>query len=448
MKRTFQAVTAVALLALSAGFARADDWPQWLGPQRDSIWRETGIIDKFPDGGPKVKWRAPVAGGYSGPAVAGGRVFVTDYSRSEGKNTNSPNGRDRLAGKERVLCFDAAEGKLLWKHEYDCTYNISYSCGPRCTPTVSGGKVYTLGAEGMLLCLDAARGTPLWSKDLKKEYKVETPLWGFCGHPLVDGQKLICLVGGEGSVAVAFDKDTGNELWRALSSKEPGYCPPTLIESNGKRQLLIWHPESINSLDPETGKSYWSVPLEPRYGMSISAPRKLDDYLFASGIGDTGAVLKLGLVKLGDKPAADVVWRGRRDTAVYCANSTPFLEKDTIYGCDCNTGALRAVKLDTGERLWETFVPTTGKNRAQHGTAFIVKNGDRFFLMSETGQLFIARLTPKAFEEIGHAKLLEPTGVAFGRDVLWSHPAFANRCIYARNDKELICVSLAAEDNR
>jgi hypothetical protein len=182
--------------------------------------------------------------------------------------------------------------------------------------------------------------------------------------------------------------------------------------------------------------------------MSISAPRKLDDYLFASGIGDTGAVLKLGLLKLGDKPAADVVWRGTRDTAVYCANSTPFLENVTIYGCDCNTGALRAVKLDTGERLWETFVPTTGKNRAQHGTAFIVKNGDRFFLMSETGQLFIARLTPKAFEEIGHAKLLEPTGVAFGRDVLWSHPAFANRCIYARNDKELICVSLAAEDNR
>jgi len=441
MNRAFHAVAIVAMFALSPSFVRADDWPQWLGPQRDSIWRETGILDKFPDGGLKVKWRVPIAGGYAGPAVAEGRVFVTDYVRGEGKNTNSPTGRDRLTGKERVLCFDAAEGKPLWKHEYECPYNISYSCGPRCTPTVHGGRVYALGAEGNLLCLDAAKGTVLWSKDLKKEYKVETPMWGFCGHPLVDGQKLICLVGGEGSIAVAFDKDTGKELWKALSAKEPGYCPPTIIESSGRRQLLIWHPESINSLDPETGKSYWSVPLEPKYGMSISTPRKLDDYLFASGIGEIGALLKLGT----DKPGADVVWRGKRDTAVYCANSTPFLENGTIYGCDCMTGAFRAVKLDTGERLWETFAPTTGKNRGPHGTAFIVKNGDRFFLMSETGQLIIARLTPKAFEETGRAKLLEPTGVAFGRDVLWSHPAFANRCIFARNDKELICVSLAAD---
>jgi len=198
------AVAIVALFALSPSFVRADDWPQWLGPQRDSIWRETGILNKFPEGGPKVKWRVPITGGYAGPAVAEGRVFVTDYVRSEGENTNNPVGRDRLGGKERVLCLDAAEGKLLWKHEYDCIYNISYTTGPRCTPTVHSGKVYTLGAEGNLLCLDAAKGSVLWSKDLKKEYRVETPLWGFCGHPLVDGQKLICLVGGEGSVGVAF----------------------------------------------------------------------------------------------------------------------------------------------------------------------------------------------------------------------------------------------------
>lgn len=432
-------IVVLALLWTVAAAARADDWPQWLGPERDSVWRETGIVDRFDKGGPPVRWRVPVAGGFAGPAVARGRVYLTDYQTLEGKNTSSPDVRDRLTGKERVLCFQAATGKLLWKHEYDCPYHISYPAGPRCTPTVHDGKVYTLGAEGNLVCLDADTGQLRWAKDLKKEYRVETPIWGFCGHPLVDGQKLICLVGGEGSVAVAFDKDTGRELWRALSAREPGYCPPTLIEAGGRRQLLIWHAEAINSLDPDSGQLHWSVPLEPRYGMSITAPRRWGDYLFASGIGDTAAVLRLA----ADRPVAEVVWRGTRDNAVYCANSTPFLEEGVIYGCDCQQGCLRAVNLRTGERLWETFAPTTGKDRARHGTAFLVKNGNRFFLMSETGHLIIARLSRSGYEEISRAFLLPPTGVAFGRDVLWSHPAFADRCIFARNDKELVCASLA-----
>src|SRR5262249_8774923 len=161
-----------------------------------------------------VKWRVPIEGGYSGPAVAGGRVYVMDYLRSEGKVTNNPGARDKLAGKERVLCLSAADGKQIWKHEYDCPYDISYSSGPRCTPTVHDGKVYTLGAEGDLFCLDADKGALLWSKQFKKDYKAATPMWGFCAHPLVEGKKLICLVGGEGTTAVAFDKDTGKELWK------------------------------------------------------------------------------------------------------------------------------------------------------------------------------------------------------------------------------------------
>jgi outer membrane protein assembly factor BamB len=305
---------------------------------------------------------------------------------------------------------------------------------------VSGGKVYTLGAEGNLVCLDAVKGTVVWAKDLKKEYKIKAPMWGFCGHPLVEGQRLFCLVGGKDSVAVALDKDTGKVLWRALSAKEPGYCPPTLIEAGGKKQLLIWDAESLNSLSPVTGNLYWSVPLAPLYGMSIAAPRQLGDYLFAGGIGEVGALLKLDR----EKPGAAVVWRGKKDNAVYCGNSTPFLEDGMIYGADCGLGALRGVRLETAERLWETFAPTTGgTRRASHGTAFLVKNGERFFLLAETGHLIIAKLSPKGYEESSRCKLLEPTGSAFGRAVLWSHPAFADRCVFARNDKELICVSLA-----
>jgi outer membrane protein assembly factor BamB len=418
----------------------ADDWPQWMGPGRDDVWKETGIVEKFSEGGPKVLWRTPIAGGYSGPAVVAGRVYVTDYIRQAGELQNNPGGRNELQGTERVLCLDAKTGKEIWKHEYDCPYAISYASGPRATPTVHAGKVYTLGAEGNLFCFDAAQGTILWQKDLRRTYKTESPIWGFCGHPLVDGKRLICLVGGEGSVAVAFDKDTGSELWKALSTPDAGYCPPTMINAGGKRQLLIWHPQALNALNPETGEVYWSEPLVPQYGMSIAAPRQSGDYLFASGIGSCAALFKLDRTK----PAAEVVWDGTPNTAVFCANSTPLIEGGVIYGNDCQVGNLRAVKLESGERLWETFQPTTGgERRASHGTAFITQNGDRYFLFSETGDLVIARLTPEKYEELSRANLLEPTSECFGRTVVWSHPAYANKCIFARNDKEIICASLA-----
>lgn len=420
---------------------RADDWPQWLGPQRDSVWRETGVINAIPPSGLPIRWRVPVSLGYSGPAVANGRVFVTDYVRSEGKLGNNPSVRNVLQGRERIQCFDSRTGKLIWKHVYDCPYRISYPSGPRATPTVHAGRVYVLGAEGHLHCLQAEDGSVVWSKDLQHDYKAKTPIWGFCGHPLIDGQKLICLVGGPGSVAVAFDKDTGRELWRALSAADAGYSPPTMITAGGKRQLLIWHSESLNSLNPETGAVYWSQPLKPNYGMSIMAPRKSGDLLFASGIGNVGAVLRLS----ADKPAADVLWRGTRQTGVYCANSTPVIDNGTIYGVGCQQGQLRAVELQTGKRLWESFAPTTGKRRAGHGTAFLVKHQQQFFLFNEAGDLIVARLTPAGYEERGRFHVLEPTGEAFGRQVVWSHPAFAQRCLFARNDKELVCVSLASE---
>jgi len=426
---------------------RADDWPQWMGPRRDGVWREAGVVKAIPAGGLPVKWRVEVKGGYSGPAVANGRVYLTDYERTAGELANAPNDRTLLAGRERILCLDAASGRLLWKHEYDCPYAISYASGPRCTPTVADGKVYVLGAEGNLTCLDALTGRLIWAKDFKKDYAAPTPIWGFCGHPLVDGRQLICLVGGEGSVAVAFDKDSGKELWRSLSASESGYCPPTLIESAGVRQLMIWDADNLNSLEPATGRLLWSQPLKPAYGMSIMAPQVADTkqgrVLFASGIGRVGALFSLAATE----PAARVIWRGEPKTAVYCANSTPFIAGDVLYGCDCETGFLTAVDLTTGDRLWETGGPTMGSRRGRHGTAFLVRQepseAGRTWLFSETGDLILARLTPEKYEELGRVHLLDPTNECFGREVVWSHPAFANRCIFARNDRELVCGSLA-----
>lgn len=433
--------TGCVILCLAGGTA-ADDWPQWMGPRRDAEWRETGIIEKFPAGGPQVLWRIPIAGGYAGPAVAGDRVYVTDFQTNADINSlNEPGKRPQLKGKERVLCRDAKTGREIWTHAYDCQYAISYPAGPRCTPTVHEGKVYALGAEGHLFCLDAEQGTVLWSKDFKKDFQAKTPVWGFCGHPLVDGKKLICIVGGAAGVAYAFDKDTGQELWHALTASEPGYAPPTMIEAGGVRQLLIWHADDINSLNPETGTVYWSFPLKPDFGMSIMAPRKSGDYLFAGGIRFHSLLLKLS----ADKPEATEVWRGTPKTSLNPVNATPYILDGILYGAD-QPGQFRAVKLETGERLWETYLPVTGEAAGRpinSGTAFVVRNGERFFLFGETGHLIIARLSPKGYEEISRWKMLEPTGAAFGRSVVWSHPAFAHKCVYARNDKELVCASLA-----
>jgi outer membrane protein assembly factor BamB len=431
-------------LLVSASTLVADDWPQWLGPRRDAVWRETGIIEKFPEKGPDIKWRTPVGAGYSGPAVANGRVYLTDRMLSEGKkNPADPFARGSIPGKERVLCLDARDGRILWKEEYDCPYSMSYPAGPRATPLVDGGKVYALGAEGNLLCLDTESGKVSWSLDFNDAYKIPTPLWGFAAHPLVDGNKLICIVGGNGSTVVAFDKNTGKELWRALSAKEPGYCPPMIYEAQGKRQLIIWHPEAVNSLNPETGEVYWSEKWEIRSGLSIPTPRKWNDYLFLTAFYNGGRMFRFNQ----DKPGVTLVWASKKtsetDTdTLHSIMPTPFIENGYIYGV-CSYGELRCLKAETGERVWETLAATTSDNKkTRWANAFLIKNGDRFFLPNEKGDLIIAKLAPDGYHEISRAHLLEPTNNNPGRDVVWSHPAFANGCIYARNDKELICANL------
>ncbi len=287
----------------------------------------------------------------------------------------------------------------------------------------------------------------LWSRDLKKDFNLKTPLWGFAGHPLIDGPKLICLVGGDGSVVVAFDKDTGKELWRALSAKEPGYAPPMIYEFAGKRQLIVWHPEAVNALDPETGKVIWSYPLTPpiRSAMSIPSPRQAGDRLFLTSFYNGSVMLRVD----SDKPS--LIWQSKKvsetDTdGLHGVMATPWLEDGYIYS-PCSYGQFRCLKAETGERIWETFQPTTGKSM-RWGNTFIVKHGDRCFLFSETGDLIIAKLTPEKYEEISRAHLLDPTNRDPGRLVVWSHPAFANQSVYARNDQEIVCASLAADGGR
>lgn len=437
-----RSISVVAVMFTSM-LATAADWPQWMGPNRDDVWSETGIVEKFPDGGPKVLWRKSINGGFAGPAVANGKVYVTDYLRSAGDEKPAPTKRNDLKGKERVLCLDAKSGHEIWKHEYDCNYAISYPAGPRCTPTVDNGKVFALGAMGDLFCLDADKGTVIWSKNLPKEYKAPVPLWGYASHPLVHKNLLICMVGGEGSAAVAFEKDTGKEVWKALNTAEIGYSPPTLIEAGGVTQLLIFHGRSLNSLNPENGKPYWSEPLATAYSMAIMAPRKDGEFLFAGGHSGKSLGLKLDATK----PAVTKAWDGSRTIGLAPVSGTPFVENGIVYGIDGN-GVFRAMRIATGERLWATSKPVNGKDGERggnEGATFVTKNGDRFFIFGENGDLVIAKLTPEKYDEISRAKLLDPVGVGLGRSVVWSHPAYADKCVFARNDKEIVCASLAAK---
>ena len=432
----------VTLRAVSV--SQADDWPQWMGPKRDGVWREKGIVKAFPETGPKVLWRVPIGAGYTGPAVAGGRVYVMDRQKPDpNAGPRDPFQRGSIPGSERILCLNEANGEILWKLEYNCPYTMSYPAGPRATPVVNDGKVFALGAEGNLFCLDASKGTKLWSHEFKKEYGLDTPLWGFSASPLLDGQKLISLVGGEGSTVVAFEKNTGKELWRALSAKEPGYCPPMIYEAGGTRQLIIFHPQAINSLDPETGKIYWTLPYTARSGLTVPIPRMSGNRLFLTTFYNGPMMLNLDT----EKPGASVLWKGKSSSemktdGLHSIIASPFFEGDYIYGV-CSYGQLRCLKAETGERVWETFKATSGEKEARWANAFLIKNGDRFFIPNEKGDLIIAKLSPEGYQEISRTHLLVPTNHDPGRMVVWSHPAFANRCIYARNDKEIVCASLA-----
>ena len=252
------------------------------------------------------------------------------------------------------------------------------------------------------------------------------------------------MAGGENTAVVALNKETGKEVWAALNTPEIGYSPPTLIKAGGVTQLLIFHGKSINSLNPETGSLYWSEPLATSFSMAIMAPRKAGDFLFAGGHRGRSLGLKLD----ASKPSVTKAWQGSRTTGLAPVSGTPFVEDGIAYGIDGN-GIFRAMRVATGERLWGTSRPVNGKDNENRGpnegATFVTRNGDRFFIFGENGDLVIARLSPESYEEISRTKLLDPVGVGLGRSVVWSHPAYADKCVFARNDQEIVCVSLVAK---
>jgi outer membrane protein assembly factor BamB len=443
-------LASLASVLMLGNHALALDWPQWFGPKRDGVWREQGLIEKFPAAGASIVWRMPLGSGYSGPAVAGDRVYVLDRVRAVGPDGKPLSGKQGIQGREGLLCLNAADGKVIWRHEYDCIYKISYPSGPRTTPLINRNRVYALGAMGDLFCLEADTGKPVWSKNLVNEYKVDPlPLWGYAAHLLIEGDLLYSVVGGEGSAVVAFDKNTGKEVWKALTTTEIGYSPPMIFEAGGKQQLIIWHGSSVNGLDPATGKTYWKV-LYPADGkphrpsVNIATLRREGQLLFLSSTYHGPMMLKFAV----DKPDVSVLWRKEpknpmKPEGLSSLMPSPVLKDGHVYGVSID-GELICLEAETGKTLWQTYA-LMGGEPTDCGTAFLIPQGDRYVIFTEKGDLILATMTPKEYKEIGRAHVIEPAESARGRKVVWSHPAFAMQSVFVRNDKEIVRVDMAAK---
>lgn len=436
----------VGSLAIVACFlfhaSRGEDWPQWNGPNRDGTFKPTKL--SFPEK-PQALWTVDVGLGYSGPVIMGDKVILTDYLLESGTITNNAGKRDELAGQERVTCYDRKTGNRLWGHSYDCPYKVSYPGGPRATPVIHDGFVYTLGSEGDLLCLEMESGEVVWQTSFNRDFGAQTPLWGHAASPLVFEGTLICMVGGKGSLVVAFDLRTGDLKWKALTSEknETGYCPPVIIEAGGAKQLMAWSPTTLFSLNPQNGTVYWKETIAPAYGMSILPPVSDGDLMFVSGEGSRSAMFQLAQ----DAPSAKLLWRGTPKKSLYLATSNALFAEGHIYGADIRSGALICFEAESGERKWQTAVPTTGSTRGRggaHGSAFLIDLGNECMILSETGDLIHAQLTPSGYEEVSRFKALRPTTKTMGREVLWTYPGFDGTHVFVRNDEQLVCYRVGA----
>jgi outer membrane protein assembly factor BamB len=434
--------------------ASADDWPQWRGPERDGVWRETGIIQKFESDQIEHKWRAEISNGYSSPTVANGRVYLMDRIADP----------DNL---ERVLCFDEETGEQLWHHQYESKYVVSYPDGPRAAVTINDGRAYSLGTMGHFRCLDAETGKVICKKDTNVDYKIQRPAFGVSAAPIVEGDLLIAQIGElpDGTV-VAWDKETGEERWRALTDIV-SYSAPIVIDQAGKRVLICWTANNVYGMNPENGDIYWTEETPySRAAIAIADPVVQGDRLYLSSFYDGSYMFKLST----STQAIEPVWRRsgrseRKTDALHSINSTPTIFGDTIYGVDAY-GQFRGLDADNGDRFFEdlTIVP-----RSRWATVHITRNGDRHFLFNEKGELIIAELTPEGVNQISRAQLISPSdgqyagtfskvrkaaeakddqreGISmFSQDsgVVWTHPAYANKHVFIRNDNWLICADLS-----
>ncbi len=431
-RRAFLASTSLLATTFLQQRLLAEDWPQWRGVHRDGAWAEENITDKLPSPQIPLKWRAPIGAGYSGPTVADGLVYVTDRVEEPSQI-------------ERVHCFDADNGNPVWSHSYECPYTISYPAGPRASVGIHQGVAFALGAMGHLHAFAAKTGQVIWKRDLSKDFNIDMPIWGISASPLVVDKLIIMQIGGkDNACVVALDTESGKTVWTALD--EPAqYSAPILIEQAGQPIVVVWTGASVSGLALQSGEVRWRIDFPvTRMPIGVATPVVHDNRIFVTSFYDGSMMIEFDKQALTATKLWHEVGRDEQHTeALHSIISTPIFDGNYIYGVD-SYGELRCLDAKTGKRIWEDRNATP---RERWSTIHFVQRKDQVWMLNEEGDLIIANLTAQGYQELSRSHLLKPTQSQLsrrgGKGVCWSHPAFANQCVFARNDEELICASLA-----
>ena len=402
------------LLAILAcvDIAKAGDWPQILGPQRNGrAADDERIAGQFPDGGPRIIWKVKVGQGHAGPAVADGSIIVFH----------------RLDHRETVECLDAATGERRWSFDYPTDYrdDFGFDEGPRAVPTIHNGRIYTYGAAGMLHALDLTSGQPVWSVDTVKRFGSRKGFFGRACSPLVDGDLLIVQVGGiDGSGIVAFEKESGDVRWTATDD-EAGYSSPTAATINGRRLILALTREGLVTIDPADGAVLFRKRFRSSTHASVNAatPVVLGHHVFLTASYNTGAAL-WHLAPTG----AREVWAN--DQTLSSQYTTPVPHDGFLYGLHGRQDApprpmLRCIEIETGRPRWST---------EPLGAGSLILADAKLVVLTEDGELILAPASPAGFRPTARAQIL-----GFHTRAL---PALSNGRFYARDPKQLICVDL------
>lgn len=397
------------LLSTASALAAEAEWPQFLGPQRNGISSETGLIDTFPATGPKQVWRVPGGVGMAGLVVSRGKLVTTVQAE----------------GSQLVAAFNAADGKSLWRTAIAPAYQNSMGPGTRATPTIAGDRVFAYSGEGILAALNFADGKLLWSKNLFDELGGNPPDYGMACSPLVLGERVIVTVGSLSATVVALDAATGKLVWKAGDDPN-GYSSPALLEVGGRKQLVVCSGMSVLGLDPEGGAVLWRHPYITDFNCNTATPIAVDGSVFVSSGENHGSVL-LGLKPMGDKFEVSVVWKSNGPQSTLRAEwQTPVLLDGKLYGLDNIGGAgpithLTCIDAATGSRLWQQLRFGKGNMTAADG---------KLWVSTLDGALILVRAVPTGFEELARADVGISTRQA---------PTLADGRLYLRDDADIVC---------
>ena len=386
----------------------ADDWPQFLGPNRDGKSAETKYHTDWDAREPKILWKAELGRGCSSFAVADGRCFVTGNA----SNTDT------------IFCFEAESGKLIWKHSYKQALDPKfYKGGTSATPTVDGDRVYSVGKEGDLFCLNAATGEVLWRKSFRSDFGAKRQMWGWAAAPLVHGKMLIVDPGAKGASVAALNKMTGEVLWKSGDDKH-GYTAPVLFKHGGKDAVMSFSGTGLHAFSMDKGKPLFSFPWKTKYDINASTPVPVDkDHIFlSSGYGNGSA-----LIKVQADGKVEEVWKNKVVALQFQAGVRDGAHLYAVDGHAGGKAVLKAVELATGKASWEQ------KLSGDLGT--LIKVGKHYLILTEAGQLILANLSPKGIEELGQMQILSK--------IVWAAPSFSNGLLFARNNQgDAVCVDL------